>query len=304
MARQFHNTTVLPEIKSLEVMLALGIQDPVRLRNVIVSDQQFAQYVEDSNIEEHADRITDVLLSGGPYAACLAIAEVVHGEPPNPGNRLIIKMGASVFSWRELHKALPSSSLIYVHRHPCAVANSQLRTKRAYSEKGDMGRSDPWHCARVWNLHTGSAIALGDAATLVKFEDIIGGTALDQIAGQLGFDIRADPAGQGLKIADQESQLHQLVTKDPLDSRVDGWRSELPPHTQRVVAYLARYNMRLLGYEPEPSPSSLEMAKAGVVHSNRLATHQLSRVPLLLSQPRRVADHLRLRSRRYRTGRS
>ena len=301
-AREIDDVIVLPELRSLEFILGIGLSDSSQILSAVHSDQQLRQFVPLSALDDFAESVRVAQANEGAVGVCTTFARVVTGREPSPDSVLVLKMGAAVFSWNELKSALGEAGLIYVHRHPCGVASSQLSTQRAYGRSGNMGRSDPWHCARVWNIHTSAALAIEDSILIVSYEAVIDGHAISQVTDHFELRRATVPSADGIQLADREKQLHKRLSSAPERSRLDGWQSEMPLDQQRTVGHLCRENMKRLGYDEIPEPSRLEILRYGLVHLRQTILHQATKLPQLVTRPAHVARHARLRMRRYGIG--
>lgn len=304
---------VVPETRPLEILLSSGPIDAADLEvadvlKALADDSQLGQYTNASWSEISSQTIRHAQQDGWPGVAQLfaSYATGLDLQTRVKHSALVFKMGSIVFSWREVSQRIPGATVFYVHRHPCAVANSQLTTLRAYHPGEDMGRSDPWHCAVSWRRNVEAALRLGPEANMLRFDQVLDGTAVSRVLDVL--DVAADaeefdwPA-QVFEVADAERSLHLLVADKPSVERTNAWQDELPESAQSIVAALTSSAATELGYELPPAAEGRELAAARVRHYWSFASYALRRLARFWRDPRRILLHLRLRSRSLRRAR-
>lgn len=298
-----HGVAVVPEMRTLEFLLALPSSDfedvtADWLTTTIGSDVQLTQYLAaDADIEQlckgliaTSDSWTDLVLALAALALKSTRAEIDNAQT------VVFKFGDAVFGWPGIRRKLPTANLIYVHRHPCAVVNSQLNTKRAYRPEENMGRSDPWHCAATWTRHVGRSVTLDCAQIRVSFDEVISGSAVERIISEWNL---TPGSSFSFSPADLESSLHRLVDRPGDESRTSAWQDELQPQDARLVSSLAGGIAADLGYDLPTGLTFPALQVARLRHYVRLALHVQKRIVDTADDPKLIVRHARSRLRRY-----
>lgn len=303
LASASHGAAVVPEMRTLEFLLALPSSDlgdvtAEWLTSTIKSDVQLTQYLAaDTDIEQLCEQLiatsdewADLILGLAALALESTRAEIDDAQA------VVFKFGDAVFGWPGILQKVPKANLIYVHRHPCAVVNSQLNTKRAYRPEENMGRSDPWHCAATWARHVDRSMTLDAAQIRVSFDEVISGSAVVRIISEWQL---SPGSSFSFSPADRESSLHRLVNRPGDESRTAAWQDELQPKDARLVASLAGDIAGDLGYELPPDLAFPELQAARIRHYVRLVQHLQKRLRDTANNPQLIVRHARSRLRRY-----
>lgn len=291
---------VIPEMRTLEFLLNLPQESEVTydwLEATIRNDQQLLQYLT----VPVATAAASIAAASDWAARVRTLAAYALGREQaelDSASAIVFKFGDAVFSWDKIRQKLPQIDLLYVHRHPCAVVNSQLNTPRAYNPKENMGRSDPWHCAATWNRHVRCALSLGHDTLPVAFDDVISGNGLTAVTNAWG--LKPNSSSFAFSPAERETAIHQLINKPANSGRKSAWNTELRTRDARIVAALTTHSASQLGYDLPPPADSRQMAAARVRHYAALMRHLSRRAISTAAKPRVIAQHIRSRVNRYR----
>lgn len=243
-SRHFSQVLVLPELRLPRLLISpnflSGKPGKDELINLVSRDHQFpALELSPGDVELCIDAMGDYSADEFLRQLAIRIAQKKNLSP----QAVLYKCGSAGRRFQALRQHLPDTRLIHIYRDARAVVNSAMHTMRPYHPGQKMGRGDPWFRAQAWQKFVADMADQkdrGEPLIEVKYEELCRDPqqVLAEVEREMGIKQTAT-GGERLVIASAEADIHGHVGKDPLATRIDAWKDEMPRWQGLLVEQLA-----------------------------------------------------------------
>lgn len=175
---------------------------------------------------------------------------------------VVVKNGASVWTYDRLTSLLGNILLLHVKRDPRGTTASRMRKTPIYKSKAGVRVEDSWFLAKFWNSYIDRVKALNSRGTTVievVYEDLIfkPSEVVSDVLKALSVEIRPGEHSSYKLSEIEKKSKHSNVQGPALESRTDAWKEELSQHDGIIVEKLCAGNLPYQFFSQDISPFRL-----------------------------------------------
>ncbi len=238
-----------------------------------------------------------------------ALVAALHPTDSSTDAVVVIKYGEAAVASRRIFACMPEARFVHIVRDGRAVANSLMRTERAYYPGESMGRDDIVYSSRLWRNHVRVLSKLSDArpdaVVDVRYEDLLEDTdaQLERVISFLGAAI-GDSGSKPFALHATEQSIHPLLQADPVAKRSAAWKDELLEEELLVCQMLVGRDLVERGYllsevSGAGRPNrAWTFAVSYLKHWRATTVWFVSRLWAFRSRRQAIVDYARVRARR------
>lgn len=249
------NAVVLPELNFIERLLLLNRNELNELEMKTIHEFVFNDHQAEglTYSKELACRLIYKHKQDGIAHIICSLAAQQAKDVEQKVQFVFVKLSQLLKVSTAIFNAIDNPLFVHIYRDPRAVTNSALQSRNPYSPKELLYRGDPWYVAQLWCRYISDIKKLSERTSDVYeicYENFISdpSTAIMQLFIDLSLP-ETDSPGCEFEVSKAERNLHTLIKKDAVVSRIDAWREELTLLQGTVVEWVSRRQMKERGYE-------------------------------------------------------
>lgn len=302
---------VLPEYTFTQQLLAredsaIASMDSADYEALIARDHRL---VEDLAQSAGPTALAQNAAGQGRRGVFEALVSALHPAESLVDAVVLIKYGEAALAGRKIFVSMPEAKFVHIVRDGRAVANSLMRTERAYYPGESMGRDDIVYSARLWRSHVRVLSKLiktrPDAVVEVRYEDLLTDTDVAVECVTRFLESKTDESGsKPFALHGAEQSIHPLLQADPMTERSVAWKDELVDGELLLCEMLIGQDLVDRGYSLLEAPSAGRLVKGAtlavsyVKHWKAASTWFVSRLWTFRSQRQAIVDYGRVRATR------